>query len=1147
MDINSVIQQLDLLKAKYRERSVSLLVGAGFSKNACESFPSWTELLYDMADELYSTTIARDYDLFRQSHPTYRGSLNTYKKKVIPALIARVGYLSMVSEYVKRKGFREAIEYYIEERIPYIDENANAFRFTGKNAGVSYPIKLAHFAAHSRLLDGQWEQIYTTNYDRLLEYAYKIAGKEDFDSLVIKDAPQLTIGRGQRTIIKLHGNLQHPDEERVFSFDGNPHQQYIISGEDYLEYPKQHEAFTQLMRISLLQGVFCLVGFSGDDPNFQAWLSWVRDILSRGVGKKKEYKIFLVDKTDQLASQDKEIFYENHNICYIPLEHPDIKRHIASTSPVFRQVLVDFFNFLYKDMGDGASNGTGPELGQTPSYTNLWSRLDSDLSGEPNEVQEKHEKTASIIIKEKPFNRLVHPSYYHEEFLSKADANKSLSATDAVLSLIALKDTGLLLSCFKRLTASINKSIPERYRADYISCIERDALLTSASINSLTGLTNSSERVLQALFALDFKTVHSIIDAWEPEGADILKKAYYLAFFDTDLAKKLLSSFIDSSLDAKERFYATRLLNVLENSFTPIHPVSYFTSTGVVDYWKIGDKLFHNVVTKKEEIRPHGVGKSKVIYLDGGPKDVDYPKAMAVLNFLMDAPFAISYRNFVTLRNSVDWYKVHIEIFERHPFASLYYSLQCTDKKILTRIGQDYAYSDTLASTCLPEILKNLLTSYLAEETPVFLKSAILRIAREILIAVNPGVWEALFMRIWHEKAIANILGMNDPRFPELERFVFQGLDSIQSALYRASIITDILEHSNEDGTFAINALYYLDKQGLSRDDAMGKSIDSFIAAITKPWQIVVAGNLYGFLTKENIVQVKNKLSSLLGIETLEDVEYSSASHFIFPEDNELQRKFIQSICSSPLLWQTGVHSNGHYKSGDSAFLKISSYRAFPCTEEDLKSLYGKLKDSLSVVTSSHVFESPFFHLMSLEDVMLEMHTFLTKNKNILQKQPDYSDVLKKVTAVYGQTVDNHSVEDGLLSVYSEELSASLEFIYNNRSEIERTRFLSLLNIVLTRLLLMNSDGLDECLRYVRYFVTDGTITEQDESVLESIIMMLDKTTLSRLNDCDLNLAHATNNLTEIAKKLAKWRFDSEGVRFWIDFAKRHRFYTNFI
>lgn len=101
--------------------------------------------------------------------------------------------------------------------------------------------------------------------------------------------------------------------------------------------------------------------------------------------------------------------------------------------------------------------------------------------------------------------------------------------------------------------------------------------------------------------------------------------------------------------------------------------------------------------------------------------------------------------------------------------------------------------------------------------------------------------------------------------------------------------------------------------------------------------------------------------------------------------------------------------------------------------------------------------------------------------------------------------------------------------------------------MVLTRLLLMNSDGLDECLRYVRYFVTDGTRSEQDESVLESIMMMLGKTTLSRLNDYDLNLAHATNNLAEIARKLAKWGCDSEEIRFWKGFAERHRFYTNFI
>lgn len=33
------------------------------------------------------------------------------------------------------------------------------------------------------------------------------------------------------------------------------------------------------MRIAMLQGVFCLVGFSGTDPNYLAWVRWMSDIL----------------------------------------------------------------------------------------------------------------------------------------------------------------------------------------------------------------------------------------------------------------------------------------------------------------------------------------------------------------------------------------------------------------------------------------------------------------------------------------------------------------------------------------------------------------------------------------------------------------------------------------------------------------------------------------------------------------------------------------------------------------------------------------------------------------------------------------------------------------------------------------------------
>ena len=1148
MDIETTIQQLDQLKEKYRERSVSLLVGAGFSKNACTDFPSWSELLNDMADELYGGELGQAYDQFRLTHPSAKESLNSFKKRTIPSLIARKGYLTMVSEYVERKGFREAIEYYIEERIPYIDEIANTFRFTGKNAGVVIPVVKDNFSAHRKVFDGDWEQIYTTNYDHLLEYAFKLDGRDGYETLVIKNAPQLSMGRRLRTIIKLHGDLQRPGEDRVFEFDNNPHQQYIISKEDYLNYPKQHEAFTQLMRISLLQGVFCLVGFSGDDPNFQAWLTWVRDILARGTAE-KTCKIFLVDKSASIASPAKSIFYENHNICYIPLEHPDIKKHIGSSSNDFREVLVDFFDYLYRgDKEDENKPEELPKPNPSPKYSSLWHKLDSDLSAEPvDKQQEEHEKTAADIIKEKPFNRIVRATYFQEEFLTKTINKESLSSTDALLSLIALQETGLPIACFDRLVDKLDVAVPESYRANFIARVERSSILCAKSLSSLTSLSSPYERLLKSVFSLEFGKARQILDTWEPEGTDILKKAYFASLFDVEASKQLFQRFIDESYDAKEQFYATRLLNVIENSLIPIHPTSFFASRGVPDYWQVGDILFRDLTQKKDEIHPHGEGKNvKIVYMDGGPRDVDYPKAMAILNYMMEAPHAISYRNFYTLRNAADWYKVHLEIFERHPFMALYYSLQCTDKKVKTRIGQDYAYSDSLAETSLPEILVNLFTAFISEDTPFFLKASMLRIAKEIIISVEPSMWEDLFMHIWKENVINDIQGLNDSRFPELKSLVFQALDCLHSTEYRKEIIRDVLTLETEHDSFAINCFYYLTKEDLTRD-GVADAIDGFVAAISHPWQITVAGNLFSLLSQENKTEVKRKISNLLDTELFEDNDYRSASYFVSPEDAELKGKIARSICDSQLLWKTGVHPDGHYSSRDDSFLSITTYESLHLPDSAIEAIYNKLKTSLELISSSKVFKTPFYHIISIEEVLLEMLTFLNQNKEVLGKQADYQEVYSRVSEAYKKAVDNHSVEDGLLSIYDNELNLALDFIGKNRHEMSHDRLKKLMNLLLGRVLMMNSDGLDKSLRFIRFALTDGTIGPEDHEQLDSIVMILDRTDLNRLNACDMNLAHATNNLVAIAKEMSKRGYKSPGISEWISFADKHRFYTNFI
>ena len=430
----------------------------------------------------------------------------------------------------------------------------------------------------------------------------------------------------------------------------------------------------------------------------------------------------------------------------------------------------------------------------------------------------------------------------------------------------------------------------------------------------------------------------------------------------------------------------------------------------------------------------------------------------------------LSYRNFYTIRNSADWYKVHLEIFEKHPFAALYYGLQCTDRNVKTRIGQDYAFSDKLASSCLPEILGNLLSSYVSDDTPYFLKSSMLRIAKEILISVHPDKWEEQFMQIWKEKVLREIKNLNDPRFPELREFVFQALDCMRSRLLRQGIVADILTHCRDEESFAVNSLYYIRHEGLEEgNEKLSQAINEFISALIHPWQIAVAGNVMSMLTAAQKDVVRQKISEMLDTKVFNDLSFGSAQHFIAAEDYVLRDKYVNSILRSPLLWKTGILEDGHYSSAGESFLSVTSYTSIRFTTSAIVSIYQRLKECLAKICSSRVFQTPFYHIMSLEGVLLEMLTFLDQNSAVLDIQSDFEEIISRVRDTYRKTQDVHSVEEGLLSIYPEELQSALDYLYSNRKEISHDRFISLMNLVLNRVLLMNNEGVDKCLRKIRY------------------------------------------------------------------------------
>ncbi|MDW9689377.1 hypothetical protein GOB50_30950 [Sinorhizobium meliloti] len=117
--------------------------------------------------------------------------------------------------------------------------------------------------AHRTLMRLPWTDILTTNWDTLLERNADPESERTYEAV-------LTVGDIARTraprIVKLHGTFPSLSP-------------FVFTEEDYRSYPATFAPFINLAQQVLLENELCLLGFSGDDPNFLAWSGWVRDNL----------------------------------------------------------------------------------------------------------------------------------------------------------------------------------------------------------------------------------------------------------------------------------------------------------------------------------------------------------------------------------------------------------------------------------------------------------------------------------------------------------------------------------------------------------------------------------------------------------------------------------------------------------------------------------------------------------------------------------------------------------------------------------------------------------------------------------------------------------------------------------------------------
>jgi hypothetical protein len=215
---------------RWPKSRAAVMVGAGLSLNSeplpgiHTKFPTWSQLVWAMFQEL---------------HPPLPGETPD-QKRVRDEKFKSANALRIASEYEAAFG-RRKLDLLIQSQNPDADHQPGGL--------------------HRMLMELPWADVFTTNYDTLLERA-EVPGRS---YQPVTKASELTTAFAPR-IVKLHGSF--PSQ--------NP---FIITEDDYRTFPKKFAPFVNSVQQSLIENAFVLLGFSGDDPNFLAWTGWILDHL----------------------------------------------------------------------------------------------------------------------------------------------------------------------------------------------------------------------------------------------------------------------------------------------------------------------------------------------------------------------------------------------------------------------------------------------------------------------------------------------------------------------------------------------------------------------------------------------------------------------------------------------------------------------------------------------------------------------------------------------------------------------------------------------------------------------------------------------------------------------------------------------------
>ncbi|HWS14658.1 MAG TPA: SIR2 family protein [Candidatus Methylomirabilis sp.] len=151
--------------------------------------------------------------------------------------------------------------------------------------------------------------VWTTNYDQLLEQAYRDTRKRP-DVKIKQDDLAVTIPGTDVTIYKMHGDFSQPRNA-------------VLTKEDYETYNEHRALFSEKLKGDLIEKTFLFLGFSFTDPNIDSILGRIRALL--GQNRREHYCIMSRPRNPKGGGRAKAQF--KHEKTKLDLRIADLKRY----------------------------------------------------------------------------------------------------------------------------------------------------------------------------------------------------------------------------------------------------------------------------------------------------------------------------------------------------------------------------------------------------------------------------------------------------------------------------------------------------------------------------------------------------------------------------------------------------------------------------------------------------------------------------------------------------------------------------------------------------------------------------------------------------------------------------------------------------